>query len=191
MLEGEKPMKKVVALLAVLGMSSIASAGFVLNIDVNDQPWDGSDVKPSDVIKLTLYEDSQNLLGLLETNTHVSDGEVQDSMFETGQSNPQWFIAGGETRGGTARGFDIFFNAATFLGVNPGNRWMVWFHVPELPASSEIIIDANGGYWNSENPAGHGPDDGLPYAVLHVIPEPMTLSLLGLGGLGLLRRRRA
>ena len=37
-----------------------------------------------------------------------------------------------------------------------------------------------------------GPDDGLPFIMLFAgVPEPITLGFLGLGGLGVLRRRRA
>ena len=64
-----------------------------------------------------------------------------------------------------------------------------------------VTIDAESGTW-SGNVAVVGPADGaydgetpayeiygLPYAEITVIPEPMTVLLLGLGGLFLRRRK--
>ena len=60
-----------------------------------------------------------------------------------------------------------------------------------------VTVDATSGQWDglvaipgiNDGFYGSGAIYGLPYAQITVIPEPMTIALLGLGGL-LLRRRK-
>jgi len=181
-------MKKFLALILVLGVVNMASGAFVLDIKVNGDDWDGqSPVVPSDIISLGLRHDASLGGGILNSNVNVSDGDPSSASFSDPASG--WLLAGGEMYE-QDHGFDMFFNGAVLFPRAAADIWHVEFHVPDLDASSYIIIDANGGYWDGSN-ADEGSGDGLPYAMIHVIPEPMTMSLLGLGGLALIRRRRA
>ena len=65
----------------------------------------------------------------------------------------------------------------------PAGRYgFIRFHFPSVPASTVVAIENTLGSWN-------GSFDNRPSVWLH-IPEPMTLSLLGLGGLFMVGRRR-
>ena len=82
-------------------------------------------------------------------------------------------------------GFEVVVGAAVPAGYLPGALWSLEFHVPgDLQPSETIVIEHTAGSYN-----GVYPPNVLPTVVLHVIPEPMTIALLGLGGLLLHRRR--
>jgi hypothetical protein len=52
----------------------------------------------------------------------------------------------------------------------------------------KAILDAEDGYFNIHTP--NFPDGEIRGQIAAVVPEPATLAILGLGALGLLRRRR-
>jgi hypothetical protein len=73
-------------------------------------------------------------------------------------------------------------------GIPPGQIiWGFEYHVPDVPPSTILTITADGvdiadaWYMDFTN--------DIPGLEIHVIPEPATIALLGLGGL-LLRRRK-
>jgi hypothetical protein len=190
-------MKKLLTLFLVLAMSTSSWAVLEMNISIDpDGPegpmdayqWLGEDVKPSDYIIVDLMTTDALASGMLETLTAITNGDEIVAEF----SSTGWLVAGGEIRepGAYDTGFDVFFNSSTLMPFPAGWIWTAIFHVPDykLP-SDEIIIDPYGGNW-AGTLADLGPDDQLPYIVLHVIPEPMTIALLGLGGLFLVRKRR-
>lgn len=69
-----------------------------------------------------------------------------------------------------------------------GDPLMVFeFHVPDLPWSTIIFVDPIGLQLFDKFNAPL-PSDVIPLEI-HVSPEPMTVALLGLGGLFLRRRK--
>ncbi len=186
-------MKKLLALVLVLGMASIgmasvAGAALVVDIDVNGQDWDGvSSVEPSDIITVTWALDAIAYGGPAGIDYNVSMGDMV-SFFSSSDglvANLFEVVERGE-------GFAVV-GSASGMPFPARDIFTFEFHVPDVPPSTIIEIDTlAGGFMGVvDGVAVPGPDDHWPYATIHVIPEPMTMALLGLGGLGLLRRRRA
>lgn len=77
----------------------------------------------------------------------------------------------------------------------PANEVLVSFDyaIPDVPVGTVVTINEvdTGGVKSFWAPMGGTNQNEFGAAKIEVIPEPMTMTLLGLGGLGLLRRRRA
>jgi hypothetical protein len=176
-------MKKILVMLMVLGMASVASATIIIDTPVKE-------VVPSEIIRIALHSVDEGVIGI--NGAYLQEPPAQDGY---GQ-NPgavQWDTAGYEgypVNDGTTL---IAYLSGSQTGTPP-NAYLgdiSWFdyHVPYLPESTYITIWFDGivtGY----DPATGGYDAQVEPLILHIIPEPMTIGLLGLGGLALLRRRR-
>lgn len=174
-------MKKVIVFLTVIAIASVANAA-TWDITVNGNPWGGEDVLPSDIIGVTFVEDVVGSGGFGDFTANVSDGAyVQDSLaFNEGP----WLLTPFGQVTPADGGFDVYAAASGFPSPTGDIMWFE-FHVPELPESSDIVISHVLGSWNNVFSPGVVED-----VALHVAPEPMTIGLLGLGALGLLRRRK-
>ena len=176
-------MKKLLTLLVVFAMTSAASASYV-DILVNGESWGGEDVEASDVISIILVDDSegdymQNIN--VGTTTGVSLG---DSYSHTWNATPMFQgsvftpVGDGYTWAGNFGGFNVPMPTGGVLFVQD-------FHVPDgTVASTNILIEWNINYAGDQEAYS---DE----ATIHVIPEPATIALLGLGGLFLRRRKKA
>lgn len=191
-------MKKLLTLVLFLAMSSLASATWDGGLEITVAPeegdaylWNGEDVMPSDIITVELISNTAISSGLLSTLMNISNGDGTSLEYlETG-----WLAGGGQIQDPPASmdGFDVLFNGSVFMAPYPiGWIYTVTFHVPDYKVPSDwIIIDAYSGTWNGTvAELGTEDDPTLPYAAIHVIPEPMTIALLGLGGLFLVRKRK-
>jgi hypothetical protein len=178
-------MKKVICLVLLLALTSVSQAVFTpdLVILVNgDRQQDGADVKPSDVITVQFKDIATSFIGSLANgfNQQVNMGELIGEVF---------LVPGGSLNVKNevvvqGDGFQVNLQG-TYITVPMPSDDIVFsysFHVPNLPASTIITINTTGLY-------GSVSRDALD-ATLHVVPEPMTVMLLGLGGL-FLRRRKA
>ena len=176
-------MKKLCILMMFMAIASIsfASANFEFKVIVNDQPINVDHVvAPSDIVTISLVDNdsmsapSYNLWG-------VTAGE-----YVSGYLNP--VIMGGimeQPPAGYA--FSVFANGMTSPGNQPGIVYSFDFHIPDNSVWGDIIYiePLEGAY-------GGVVLTTLPPILLGVnvaIPEPMTVTLLGLGGL-LIRRRK-
>jgi hypothetical protein len=175
-------MKRLLVLLIVFAMTSAASAATV-DILVNGAPWMGDDVAPSDIVTLLLNDSARAglLVGALNTSSiDVSQADNASHTFFQAPSIGGWDITPGGA-GYTSSG------AGTWFGVTLPQDGIVFvheFHVPDnaLP-SDEIFVDLAVAYQFVD-------ESGTGRVVMHVIPEPATIALLGLGALSLLRRRK-
>jgi hypothetical protein len=172
-------MKKLLALVVILGMASMANATVILSVNGQNAP-DEITLKPSDVIDLDvhytgdgkdwiLYTDVSSLsqrlfsLGTPVKGPGIGDVGVID-MYEIADLDVMEISA-------TMGHFSAAYNAGTIFTVP--------FH---CEGQGDVFVQL----WSDEN----GYEAPVDMLTIHQIPEPMTMSLLALGGLGLLRRRR-
>ena len=174
-------MKKLLALVLILAMASVSSAATV-DIVVNDTPWDGeSSVYTSDIITITFYDDTGVAGPFAQFEMAVDHGDYVEDSFATVPGN---FM--GAPLAVTAPVEDGLVVAGSPMWMPgtlaPDGLYTVAFHVPgDLEESTLINITFSGGYL--------GADTSALSTAIHVVPEPMTIALLGLGGLFLRRRR--
>jgi hypothetical protein len=176
-------MKKLLVLLLVLGMASAANATLQISVNGDKEPvsseiW----LEPSQELTLDIWTDAIIEQGVGEGYWALSTGELGS-------------ISGGVPLG---NGTDttIYAGASSYV---PGEG--VWGGVGAVNQSSyaagtvlydQIIFHCAGEgdavvtlYWDI-----FGTDEVIDSVTIHQIPEPMTVALLGLGGLFLLRRRK-
>jgi hypothetical protein len=185
-------MKKLLTILLVLVIASAASAGTAwLEVDPQDQ-------KPSysfsDIITINLVGDPGITGVQLDALASDNGGTAGSPLFLndilSDLRSPGYLVNQGGILLNYVTGSAPFGSA----GVPPGDpAWSFEFHVPDVPPSTEIIIfpfvDYDLGYFDpmiSFSDYSMAMDVGP--LIIHV-PEPMTIALLGLGGLFLRRRK--
>jgi len=192
-------MKKVLGLVLLLALASTsfgAVAQFTTPI---------LEVHPSDIIRISIVADfDAKALGIRQINdgvpgtTALPTGEAGvggvNSLFTLApQAGAQYLVNMDHVLFRNTAGNAI--GGSLISGSVPAGQELAWFtyHVPQVPFSTLILIEpvavgttAAGipGVTNTANVK-----TTLTGVTLHVVPEPMTLSLLALGGLALLRRR--
>jgi hypothetical protein len=179
-------MKKFICLVLVLFLASVSMAAFAPRIDilVNGNPWDGtSSVKPSDIITVRWLETEETNAGSFASgfnmNVDLAD-EGKDLWVLPGYSTfpppTAELVVSGD-------GIQVNLSLTYLFVAVPADDIIVsyTFHIPDgTPDSTWIHIDTTGVY-------GSINQDHMDIEI-HVTPEPMTIMLLGLGGLFLRRR---
>jgi len=189
-------MKNLLVVLALVCASSAFGAVVNFTCPVID-------VAPSQVVTISVtanagYGASAITLDSIRTNNGgesvANPAPILNSMFTQFRSVGELTNTGGELVsyvGGGVAGSGISLLAT-------GTLYSFSFHVPQLPNSSYITISAlnNANFegdvtmYDITNNVGLG--NIIPGSlILHVIPEPMTMALLAIGGLVALRRRHA
>jgi len=200
-------MKKVLALVLVLGMASMASAAFQISVHPSDGTpanWDPMNpqnsqitIKPSETLRLDIWTDAPLIIGdfpgyaMLTVNRYgtIAGGEIVGPADPTNPDNRSYFIDTPDNTGvsGVPEGMN---GVAGFVGVLDGTAIpagtvlfdYITFHCEEVGDAVITLYSLDSNF---------GVSAALDQVIIHQIPEPMTLSLLTLGGLGLIRRRRA
>ena len=197
-------MRKLLALVLILGLASMANAALELSINGLPAP-DDITLQPSDWIKLDVLVGADHLLAggdlaviLSNPQGHLEyDGVTfiiqPPTVFPFGTFPNNWDGPWQVQASSTPQ-------QVNFNGGNASNNTIgpyvlmdnLWFHCDEptdviidLVAISDIVHFDETGEPVADYIAG-----SLIDSIYVVQPEPMTLSLLGLGGLALLRRRR-
>jgi len=173
-------MKKVLALVLVLGMASLANAAFVINAPA--EVMEGTATVPVS-IGMTDGPYSIDILVAadgLAKNIAIAAGGRDTGLdaINTGSDVPE-------------AGFDFEVMAAN--GANPPVALTGDFLTFDLDTAAlvkgdiiTLVVRDYGSYL--PNFEAVGAEDAR--FSINIIPEPMTMSLLALGGLGLIRRRR-
>jgi hypothetical protein len=181
-------MKNLLILSLVLVCASSAFGAVAFTTPVIE-------VQPSQMITIALHSDTTDVFGMQFDVLSSNGGEASAPALATAWG------AGYEGFATNANGTLLSYVNAAQTGVPPtklgGDLFGFTFHVPQLPASSYIVISA--GAYGGTDPAyvatmtaSGARIDVIPGSlVLHVIPEPMTMALLAIGGLVALRRRHA
>ena len=201
-------MKKLLALVLVLGMASIGMAsvaGAALQISVHTNPpgqetWDPMnpedsliEIMPSDTLMLDVYtaEDIPAFGGTAwALVVEVAQADISGGVLVFDSINNKIEGPTGDNPdvippAGLEGVWGSIFNME-FVPIAAGTVFVdeILFHCTNLGDATVSLYKTSSGVQITEA-------DLLDRVVIHQIPEPMTMALLGLGGLGLLRRRRA
>jgi hypothetical protein len=186
LLKKETVMKKLVALILVLGMSSLASAELIFTVNGEPQP-DSITIDTSQTIELDLeIMDGHNVTGYTldyKLSNNQAELLIDNLVFEAAFELPSFGSGGGQAAQIT--GSQLFGNPIE------GPISIMQGMILHCLERTDVVLTIS-------TPAGGTVVDGatLEPGVLHTlrivqdIPEPMTVALLGLGGLFLLRRRK-
>jgi len=158
-------MKNVLAFTLVLALATVAQAGFILG----DDGAAAGDIGTTSV--LSVSSDAANSsfdLSLVATSGDVTF-DVSGITFAT------YDFAGTVVSGSSATNQRV--SASQFFGAA---------HAAGTVLINNVVVNGLGTMDLVDMAAS-----GAVVGSFNVVPEPMTMSLLALGGLGLLRRRRA
>jgi len=173
-------MKKfMMIILAVALVASVASAA-TMNITGSTAALPDQ-TKPGDTLTMNWFDNSEVYGGFGDVIINVSQGNFVSAAY----ANIGWLLKADPVVTVNGAGFDIAIGASAFpIPANTGNIFTLVFTVPTTAAAqSKVNIAVTTGGYNQM----FGAD--LPSASLTVVPEPVTLVLLGLGGLFLRRRK--
>lgn len=169
-------MKKLLVLMLVLGLASAANAALSLSL--------GGDPAPSEY---TMYVCTIIKIDVTSSENNTAYGAwVGFDQLDKGEWKPPWTIypAAGNTASAedqTGAGYPGWWLLATgtsnpdLYPITAGKHFDIDYHCTGMGDVTLILQDFNG--------------NELQRMVIHQIPEPVSMVLLGLGGL-LLRRRR-
>lgn len=179
-------MKKLLILMLVLGLTSLASADLVFTVNGELQPEE-----------ITLYPSDEIVLDL-----HLTEGQTilqYQLMYELSNEQAEFITEGIVFPWASMFAGKIYSEGPGFVEISASNFMM---SVPGpldlmdglvihcLEATDVVLTVTN----TSDNTTINGeviPAGTLMHTlVIHQIPEPATIALLGLGGLLMLRRQR-
>ena len=176
-------MKKILVLTLVLGMVSLANATLTITVDGQDV-GDEITIKPSDDIMIGVYSDVDGVgydayaAIIIDAAAGKLGSWVGDPIvYDLTPGDP---IAEFTYYGEALAGFDTYLLNNSTLDVenqpSAGLAFEIKFH---CDAEGDVVIKLDNDAWGNT----------VDTLTIHQIPEPMTLALLGLGGLFLRRRK--
>lgn len=189
-------MKKVVTLMLILGMASVASAGLQISVDGVQEPVDSEIfLRPSETVELDIWLDApinpfEGVTWALVASTAdatISGGVAIDGILTNNTVNGLTSAAPTVIPPAGAEGvWGSAFNISTSPGGAVGDVIVdsIIFHCEWQP--NDVII----GLFAVTEDVEMDWAEALDTVTIHQIPEPATICLLGLGGLALLRRRK-
>jgi hypothetical protein len=195
-------MKKLLIFMLVFVMASSASAtlttGWYYAWEWTDD--NAGDVVVGDTISVEIFAgDSVIASPILNTVLNVSDAASASNFALTTTSDWSYQDPTNGISSDGSGGYDVKVSGNLNAGKVPIDQSIYSFQFV-TDAVGTVVIDAVSGNWSTYTAvvgqAGeayydtYGTVGGLPYAEITVVPEPMTIVLLGFGSLFLLRRRK-
>jgi hypothetical protein len=168
----EKMMRKLLVLTLVLGMATAANAVIV---NVNGQTGEVL-VMPGEVAAITVVsEDTANWLGYLIVPEGqagaLSNAAVTDLAGDAALAG-----AAAYTEAGWGAGYELATGGTASTPAGVGVQFTLDYSYADYVEGTTLQLFVD-------------PDYDVPAAAVSIIPEPMTVVLLGLGGLFLRRRK--
>jgi hypothetical protein len=184
----EDDMRKLVVLMLVLGLATVANAGLWISVNGTVDPPDSSiTINPSDWIEIDVYSDGltqsqQEFYLTIDGVGHVDITSAVNSVNPPGYPDTVIDIGVLFDPDPLDPGKYIFMDLAV-LGGPPAPP------VPLGTAVDHIFLHCDGGPGDVLITVFGSMDGELDTQIIHNTPEPMTIALLGLGGLFLRRKR--
>ena len=178
-------MKKLLIIMLVLCVTSLASA---TTISLTDEGTIIS-ATPGSTVTLTISSDAAPGLISMNAVVSVSGGDVITAAIDLPDmaaygwdptlSGPPLGVPGASVEIGAGSGNFATGNTALIVG---------FVDVAYTGGTQLVSIAAGSTYGGSYDVTGSAPM--FSQGVVEIVPEPMTIALLGLGGLFMLRRRK-
>jgi hypothetical protein len=184
-------MKKLVALILVLGFSSLANAGLIFTVNGEPQPEEIS-LTPSETITLDLHlAQDQKMWGF--TLDYVLSNDQAEFVWDSIEfpDGDKFYLNAKTTRTEPQM---VSITASNFLSpAIDGPLDLMDGLVIHCVEMTDVVLEVKAQSGTQFGPDGTeviAPGTVLHTLTIHQIPEPATMALLGLGGLFLLRRRK-
>ena len=192
-------MKKLLVLVLVLCVATMANAALISSTQGSlfrmDITGASATVNAGDTLTVQIFAGSDLAVSsMLDTVLNISKAASVGAI--TQSSAAQWSTYG-SSKTAAGAGFNVNVNGTLPADIATGASIYSFTFV--TGAAGIVTIDAVSGLWSGST-AVAGPADGyyesgaiygLPYAQVNVVPEPITVALLGLGGLFIRRRNVA
>ena len=155
--------------LVLMGFTVGSLNASTIEILVNGDPWDGSNVEGSDIVTVTWTDSVPGYGGGSELILNVSMGDYLPGsawIIEPGWIN---VVPIGD-------GFDVYASPPYYSLTPAGDIFGFEFHVPhDITGGTTIMIDPYSGSWKGVY-AYVGPGDGLPYVELQTADSITVIS---------------
>jgi hypothetical protein len=176
-------MKKVLVLVLVLAMTQLTWAG-IATLQVNSADA-ASDYAPGTTVTIEIVYDF-TAGGMSMDSVDATAGSWSDPALNIGFDDVH---VNGTVAGSSITGIGGSTGTSSADVAAGAVLWSAEFTVPELPSSSIVTISTSNFF---VSPTDFSDMTFETNALeLHVIPEPITLALLGLGGLFIRRPARS
>jgi hypothetical protein len=190
-------MKKLLVMVLVLGMASVANADLIFTVDGEPQPAEIS-IRPSDEITLDLHlADGENILKY--QLMYELSNEQAEFILPDPETSPQYGISFPwlSTFPGKVNSYDtdgvisyVEIAADNFMMAAAGPLDLMDGLIIHCLDTTDVVLTITVSQATTINGQELTIGTVLHTLTIHQIPEPMTVALLGLGGLFLLRRRK-
>jgi hypothetical protein len=180
-------MKKLMSILLVLAMTSVASAVVIDLGPVTGPGSAGDPAEASENVVIPVYGDGIMLTLDLVLDVDSGNGSLVGAVGTADAASYGW---------DTSLSFDPDVSAtqAEFgMGNFGGNQNApMGYFLLHCDGYGDVVVSLSLGtkFGGSGDSGFNPPTIGTGTITVHQIPEPMTVALLGLGGLALLRRRK-